>query len=81
MVKVQIFVYDKVFGSSAIPKTTTLLIQDGRVKGHHGATYRVQLIIGDLENIEVHLEDASALVVWCCLEDEEGDVSYLGSDA
>jgi len=29
-----------------------------------------------LENIEVHLEDAGALVVWCCLEDEEGDVSH-----
>jgi len=38
-------------------------------------------IIGDLENIEVHLEDAGALVVWCCLEDEEGDVSHLGSGA
>jgi len=38
-------------------------------------------IIGDLENIEVHLEDAGALVVWCCLEDEEGDVSHLGNDA
>ncbi len=25
-------------------------------------------------------EDAGALVV-CCLEDEEGDVSHLGSDA
>jgi len=33
---------DKVFGSSAIPKATTLLIQDGGVKGHHGATYEVQ---------------------------------------
>ena len=29
----------------------------------------------------MHLEDASALVVWCCLEDEEGDVSHLGIDA
>jgi len=38
-------------------------------------------IIGDLESIEVRLEDAGALVVWCCLEDEEGDVSHLGSDA
>jgi len=37
--------------------------------------------LDDLEIIEVHLEDASALVVWCCLEDEEGDVSHLGSDA
>jgi len=37
--------------------------------------------IGDLENIEVHLEDAGALVVWCCLEDEEGDVSHLENDA
>jgi len=26
----------------AIPKETTLLIQDGRVKGHHGATCGVQ---------------------------------------
>jgi len=33
-------------------------------------------IIGDLENIEVRLEDAGALMVWCCLEDEEGDVSH-----
>jgi len=38
-------------------------------------------IIGDLENIEVHLEDAGALMVWCCLEDEEGDVSHLENDA
>jgi len=38
-------------------------------------------IIGDLENIEVRLEDAGALVVWCCLEDDEGVVSHLGSDA
>jgi len=38
-------------------------------------------IIGDLENIEVRLENAGALMVWCCLEDEEGDVSHLGSDA
>jgi len=37
--------------------------------------------LDDLEIIEVHLEDAGALVVWCCLEDEEGDVSHLGSDA
>ena len=37
-------------------------------------------IIGDLENIEVRLEDAGALMVWCCLEDE-GDVGHLGSDA
>jgi len=29
-----------------------------------------------LENIEVRLEDAGALMVWCCLEDEEGDVSH-----
>jgi len=42
MVKVKVFLHDKVFGSSAIPKATTLLIQDGGVKGHHGATYRVQ---------------------------------------
>ena len=33
-------------------------------------------ILDVLENIE----DAGALVV-CCLEDEEGDVSHLGSDA
>jgi len=33
-------------------------------------------ILDDLENIE----DAGALVV-CCWEDEEGDVSHLGSDA
>jgi len=33
-------------------------------------------ILDVLENIE----DVSALVV-CCLEDEEGDVSHLGSDA
>ena len=38
-------------------------------------------IIGDLENIEVRLEDAGALMMWCCLEDEEGDVSHLGIDA
>ena len=36
--------------------------------------------LDDLEIIEVHLEDVGALVVWCCLEDEEGDVSHLGSD-
>ena len=38
-------------------------------------------IIGDLENIEVRLGDAGALMVWCCLEDEEGDVGHLGIDA
>jgi len=38
-------------------------------------------IIGDLENIEVRLEDAGALMVWCCLEDEEGDMSHLENDA
>ena len=38
-------------------------------------------IIGDLENIEVRLEDAGALMVWCCLEDDEGDVGHLGIDA
>jgi len=38
-------------------------------------------IVGYLENIEVRLEDASALMAWCCLEDEEGVVSHLGSDA
>ena len=37
-------------------------------------------IIGDLENIEVRLGDAGALMVWCCLEDE-GDVGHLGIDA
>ena len=36
-------------------------------------------ILDDLDNIEVHLEDAGALVM-CCLEDEEGDVSHLGND-
>jgi len=34
----------------------------------------------NLENIEVHLEDAVALVV-SCWEYEESDVSHLGSDA
>jgi len=38
-------------------------------------------IIGDLENIEMRLGNAGALVVWCCLEDEEGDVSQLENDA
>jgi len=38
-------------------------------------------IIGDLENIKLRLEDAGALMVCCCLEDEEGDVSHLESDA
>ena len=42
MVNVRVVVYDQIFGSSAIPKATTLIIQDGRVKGHHGATYGVQ---------------------------------------
>jgi len=37
--------------------------------------------LDDLEIIEVHLKDAGALVVWCCLEDEEGDVSHLENDA
>ncbi|KEH34267.1 hypothetical protein MTR_3g463880 [Medicago truncatula] len=67
VVKVRVFIYDKVFDSSAIPKATTLLIQDGGVKGHHGATCKCY-------------EDASVLVV-CCLEDEEGDVSHLVNDA
>jgi len=35
--------------------------------------------LDDLEIIEVHLEDVGTLVVWCCLEDEEGDVSHLGN--
>jgi hypothetical protein len=38
-------------------------------------------IIGDLENIKLRVEDVGALMVLCCLEDEEGDVSPLGSDA
>ena len=32
------------------------------------------------ENIEVHYEDAGALVV-CCWEDEEGDAYQLANDA
>jgi len=37
-------------------------------------------ILDDLENIEVHLEDAGALVVsrW---GDEEGDICHFGTDA
>jgi len=42
MVKVEVIVYDHVFDSYAISKTTTILIQDGGVKGHHGVTYKVQ---------------------------------------
>ena len=38
-------------------------------------------IIGDLENIKLRLADAGALMVWWCLEDEEGDVSHLGIDS
>jgi len=38
-------------------------------------------ILDDLKNIEILLVDAGGLMVWCCLEDEEGDVSHLGSDA
>jgi len=34
-------------------------------------------IIGDLENIKLRLEDVGALMVWCCLENEEGDMSHL----
>jgi len=38
-------------------------------------------ILDDLENIvSESYEDAGVLVV-CCLEDEEGDVSHLGNDA
>ena len=37
-------------------------------------------ILGNLENIGVHLDDVGALVV-CYLEDEKGDVSHLGNDA
>ena len=66
MLKVEVFVYDKVFGSSAIPKATTLLIQDGGVKGHHGATYGVQKILNDLENIEVHLGDEDKAILLLC---------------
>jgi hypothetical protein len=36
------YLYMTVSGSSTIPKATTLLIQDGRVKDHHGETYGVQ---------------------------------------
>jgi len=38
-------------------------------------------ILDDMKNIEVHPMDAGALMVWCCLEDEEGDVSHLENDA
>jgi len=38
-------------------------------------------IVDDLAIIEVHLEDAGAMVVWCGLEDDECDVSHLGSDS
>ncbi|KEH41917.1 hypothetical protein MTR_1g057430 [Medicago truncatula] len=38
-------------------------------------------IIDDLDNIKLHLEDAGALMVWCCLEGEECDVSHLENDA
>jgi len=39
------------------------------------------IILDDLENIVSEgYEDARVLVL-CCLEDEEGDVSHLGSDA
>ena len=34
-------------------------------------------IIDDLENIKLRLEDVGALMVWCCLENEEGDMSHL----
>jgi len=42
MVKVGVVVNDQIFGSWAIPKSTTILIQDGVIKGHYGATYGVQ---------------------------------------
>jgi len=38
-------------------------------------------ILDDLKNIEVHLVDAGALIVWRCLEDVEGDMSHLENDA
>ena len=42
MIKVRVIVYDQVFGSQEIPKAATLLIQDGGVKGYHGATNGVR---------------------------------------
>ena len=38
-------------------------------------------IIGDLENNKLRLKDAGALMVWCYLEDEEGDVIHPENDA
>jgi len=42
VIKVRVIVYDQVFGSQEIPKAATLLIQDGGVKGYHGATNGVR---------------------------------------
>jgi len=80
VVKVEVFVYDKVFRSSTIPKATTLVIQVVESKVIMEQLTEFNKILDDLENIEVHLEDAGALVV-SCWEDEEGDVSHLVNDA
>jgi len=38
-------------------------------------------ILNDLENIVSEGYENAGVLVVCCLEDEEGDVSHLGSDA
>ena len=80
VVKVGVFVYDTVFGSSAIPKATILLIQDGGGKAIMEQLVEFNKILDDLKNIVSEgYEDAGVWVI-CCLEDKEGNVSYLVSD-
>ena len=71
MVKVRIFVYDKVFGSFKVVESKAIMEQ----------LAEFNRTLDDLENIVSEgYEDAGVLVV-CCLENEEGDVSHLWSDA
>jgi len=71
VVKVRIFVYDKVFGSFKVVESKAIMEQ----------LAEFNRTLDDLENIVSEgYEDAGVLVV-CCLENEEGDVSHLWSDA
>ena len=81
MVKVRIFVYDKVFAHQQFLKQQLYLFKRVESKTVIENLAEFNIILDDLENIVSEgYEDEGVLVV-CCLEDEEGDVSHFGSDA
>jgi len=67
VVKVRIFVYDKVLTHRQFLKQQLYSFKMVELKAIMEQLTEFNKIIGDLENIEVHLDDAGALVV-CCLE-------------